>query len=66
MTTDTAHNIDKSRWYQPSGPARFTSAGWVPVEPPPPTTKAGGDGIVLFVIVILAVGLGLIALGGLL
>jgi len=59
----TNHNsFDKQVWYQPSGPARFTQAGWVAEEPEPePTMDSTGAGL-CFIILLLA-GVVLVALG---
>jgi hypothetical protein len=56
--------IDKSNWYQPSGAARFTQAGWqatvTHTSRPVSTTTAGGWLMILFV---LAVGVLLVVAG---
>ena len=59
-------NFDKSKWYQPSGPARFTQAGWVAAPLAEPEHKdSSGMGIV-FILALLLAGVLLVAVGAML
>ena len=55
-------NFDKSKWYQPSGPARFTQAGWVAAEYEPEPTDSTGAGL-CFIFLLLLAGVLLVAVG---
>ena len=55
------NSFDKQAWYQPSGPARFTQAGWV-AEPEPDTHDSTGAGL-CFIILLLLAGVLLVAVG---
>jgi len=59
----TNHNsFDKQVWYQPSGPARFTQAGWVAGEPELEHKYSSGTGMI-FIILLLLAGVLLVAVG---